>query len=81
MFLEAVTGVEAPNISAFRRQTLSNMTGAFRFNSRAEPPVLPDTSGPLTVATYTSSQFPLPAFPGADQTPPFQPPGRKPHVP
>jgi phospholipase C len=80
-FLEAVTGVEAPNISAYRRQTLSDLTGAFRFHSHAEPPVLPDTSGPLTVATYTSSQFPLPAFPGADQTPPFQPPGRKPHVP
>jgi phospholipase C len=80
-FVEAVTGVEAPNISAYRRRTLSDLTGAFRFHSHAEPPVLPDTSGPLTVATYTSSQFPLPAFPGADQTPPFQPPGRKPHVP
>jgi phospholipase C len=80
-FLEALTGVEAPNISAYRRQTLSDLTGAFRFQSHAEPPVLPDTSGPLTVATYTSSQFPLPAFPGADQTPPVQPPGRKPHVP
>jgi len=80
-FLEAVTGVEAPNISAYRRQTLSDLTGAFRFWSRSEPPTLPDTSGPLTVAQYTSKQYPLPAFPGADQTPPFQPPGRRPHVP
>jgi phospholipase C len=43
--------------------------------------VLPDTSGPLTVAQYTSSQFPLPAFPGANQTAPFQPRGHRPHVP
>jgi phospholipase C len=81
MFLEQVTGVPAPNISAYRRQTMSNLTGAFRFSSFAEAPVLPDTSGPLTLAQYTSSQFPLPAFPGADQTPPFQPPGHRPHVP
>jgi DNA-binding PadR family transcriptional regulator len=69
-FLEAVTGVEAPSISAYRRQALSDLTGAFRFWSRSEPPRLPDTSGPLTVAQYTSKQYPLPAFPGADQTPP-----------
>jgi hypothetical protein len=43
--------------------------------------LLPDTSGPLTVAQYTSSQFPLPPFPGADQTPPVQPKGHRPHVP
>ncbi len=73
MFLEQVTGVPAPNISAYRRQNLSEMTRAFRFDSHAEPPVLPDTSGPLTVANYTSSQFPLPPYPGADQAPPFQP--------
>jgi hypothetical protein len=77
---------KAPNISAYGRQTLSDLTGAFRFHTHEEPPVLPDPSGPLTVATYTSSQFPLPPFPGADQTPPVQPPGRKPpgrkpHVP
>jgi phospholipase C len=79
-FLELVTGVEAPNISAFRRQTLSDLTGAFRFHSRSEPPVLPDTSGQLQLATYEADEYALPAFPGADQTPPFQPPGRRPHV-
>lgn len=46
----------------------------------AGPPVLPDTSGPLTVAQYTSTQFPLPPFPGADQTLPVQQPGHRPHV-
>ncbi len=81
MFLEQVTGVPAPTISAYRRATMSNMTGAFRFLSYSHPPMLPDTSGPLVVAQYTSSQYPLPAFPGADQTPPYQPPGRRPHVP
>jgi phospholipase C len=80
-FLEQITGVEAPNISAYRRKTLSDLTGAFRFGSSSEPPVLPDTSGPLTVAQYTSSQFPLPPFPGADQTPPTQQKGQRPHVP
>jgi phospholipase C len=80
MFLERVTGVPAPNISAYRRQTLSDITGAFRFDSRSAPPVLPDTSGPLTVAQYTSTQYQLPSFPGADQTPPVQHPGHRPHV-
>jgi phospholipase C len=78
-FLEAVTGVPATNISAWRRGHFSNLTSAFRFDARARPPVLPDTSGPLTVAQYTSAQYPLPAFPGADQTPPRQPRGHRPH--
>jgi phospholipase C len=80
-FLEQITGVEAPNISAYRRKALSDLTGAFRLGSNSGPPVLPDTSGPLTVAQYTSSQFPLPPFPGADQTPPTQQEGQRPHVP
>jgi phospholipase C len=72
-FLERVTGVKETNISDFRRRTLGDMTAAFRFNQNdARPPVLPDTSGPLTVATYTSANLPLPPFPGADQTPPHQ---------
>jgi phospholipase C len=76
MFLEAVTGVEAPNITPWRREHFSDLTNAFRFNTRAEPPVIPDTSGPLTVATLTST-YPLPAFPGAEQTPPVQPKGHR----
>jgi phospholipase C len=81
-FLEKVTGVEASNISNFRRQTLGDLTSAFRFGDRpAAPPVLPDTTLPLALATYEVATFPLPPFPGADQTPPFQPRGRRPHVP
>jgi phospholipase C len=72
--------VAASNISAWRRENLSDLTNAFRFGPPAEPPTLPDTSGPLTVATYTSSQYPLPAFPGAEQAPPVQPPGHRPHI-
>jgi phospholipase C len=79
-FLEAVTGVQAPNISAWRRQTAGNLTSAFRFYQPSEPPVLPDTSGPLTLAQYEVSEFQLPAFPGANQTPPVQQPGRRPHT-
>jgi phospholipase C len=79
-FLEAVTGVQAPNISDWRRQTAGNLTSAFRFYQPAQPPVLPDTSGPLTLAQYEVQEFQLPPFPGANQTPPVQPPGRRPHT-
>jgi phospholipase C len=80
-FLEAVTGVEAPNISAWRRQTAGDLTSAFRFSQfPSMPPVLPDTSGPLTLAQYEVGEFPLPPFPGASQTPPVQQPGQRPHT-
>jgi phospholipase C len=80
-FLEAVTGVEAPNISAWRRQTVGDLTSAFRFwQPPAQAPVLPDTSGPLTLATYEVEEFQLPPFPGASQTPPVQQPGHRPHT-
>jgi phospholipase C len=71
-FLESLTGVEATNISAYRRQTLGNLTSAFRFGpGDARPPVLPDTSGGAVLAAYTST-LPLPSFPGASQTVPHQ---------
>jgi phospholipase C len=80
-FLEAVTGVEVPNVSAWRRQTVGDLTSAFRFyQPPAQPPVLPDTSGPLTLAEYEVEEFQLPPFPGASQTPPVQQPGKRPHT-
>jgi phospholipase C len=80
-FLEAVTGVGAPNISAWRRRTVGDLTSAFRFSqSAAGPPLLPDTSGPLTLAEYKVQEFGLPPFPGAAQTAPVQQPGRRPHT-
>jgi phospholipase C len=81
LFLEAVTGVEVPNVSAWRRRTVGNLTSAFRFHQpRAEPPALPGTSGPLAAAKHVVERFQLPAFPGASQTPPVQQPGRRPHT-
>ncbi|MDT7805712.1 MAG: phospholipase [Actinomycetota bacterium] len=50
-FLERVTGVAEPNTSQWRRKTFGDMTSAFRFNDHtSQPPVLPDTSGPLTLS-------------------------------
>ncbi len=76
-FLEKVTGVTAPNISAYRRQTLGDLTGAFSFGSSAAAPSLPDTTGQLAAAQYEVATYPLPAFPGAKQTEPTQESGRR----
>lgn len=79
-FLEVVTGVPAPNISNWRRKTVSDLTGAFSGpNYDPAPPVLPDTAGALTLASYTTT-LPLPAIPGADQTFPVQEHGHRPHT-
>jgi phospholipase C len=65
-FLEKVTGVTEPNISAWRRQTFGDLTSAFRFGSRAQPPTLPDTHGSLLLSEYEVSQLPAPTPPGRD---------------
>jgi phospholipase C len=81
-FLEKFTGVQEPNISAWRRKTFGDLTSAFRFNGqKAKPPTLPDTSGPLTLSRYEAATLPAPTFPGTGQTPPSQEPGRRPQVP
>lgn len=81
-FLEEVTGVAEPNISAWRRRTFGDLTSAFRFDDhKAKPPVLPDTSGPLTLSRYEQANLPAPTFPGTDQKPPKQEPGGRPRVP
>jgi phospholipase C len=68
-FLEQLTGVQESNISAWRRQTFGDFTDIFgALPARTDFPALPDTSGPLTLATYETTQFQLPAFPGARQT-------------
>jgi phospholipase C len=79
-FLEVVTGVPCSQISSWRRQTVSDLTGAFSgggFNPRV--PVFPDTSGAAYLAAYTST-LPLPAIPTTDQTFPVQPSGYRPHT-
>jgi phospholipase C len=79
-FLEKITGVPAPNISNWRRDNMSDLTRAFRFDSHAEAPKLYDTSGPLQVAQYTSTEYNLPTAPDTNQVPPVQRPGRRPQI-
>ncbi len=81
-FLEKLTGVREDNISDWRRQTFGDLTSAFRFNEdAAEPPVLPDTSGPLDLAQYGANHLPSPTLPGSDQSLPTQERGRRKRVP
>ncbi len=80
-FLEVVTGVPCTQISAWRRQTVSNLTGAFAgpvYNPKA--PDLPDTNGDYLLAQYTSENLPLPPFPTTNQVFPVQPAGFRPHT-
>lgn len=80
-FLEKVTGVEASNISAWRRKTFGDMTSALRFRDKpADPPTMPSTAGSLALAQYEVANLPAPVLPG-DQVPPVQAPGRRPTIP
>jgi phospholipase C len=79
-FAEVVTGVPCTQISAWRRQTVGDLTGAFagpRYDPT--PPVIPDTNGELQLAKFTST-LPLPPIPGAAQTFPVQSPGHRKHT-
>ncbi|MGH8746084.1 MAG: alkaline phosphatase family protein, partial [Burkholderiales bacterium] len=72
-FLERVTGVREPNISAWRRQSFGDLSAAFRFgDAGAQPPALPDTGAELALARDAADRLPLPAIPAADQHLPAQ---------
>jgi phospholipase C len=80
--LERFTGVREPNISDWRRRTFGDLTSAFRFgDAAAGAPMLPDTSGPLSLARFESTNLPRPALPGSDQHPPTQEKGPRRRVP
>jgi phospholipase C len=80
-FLETFTGVREPNISDWRRKTFGDLTAAFRFDeASAEAPVLPDTTGPLTLAINEAARLPKPAVPGEGQAMPAQEKGRRKHI-
>ena len=79
-FLEHITGVKETNISDWRRKTVGDLTGAFRFGDSKHAPTLPDTTGQYNLAQYQAAQLPLPTIPGSKQTFPRQEPGRRPHV-
>jgi len=81
-FLEVLTGVREPNISDWRRQTFGDLTAAFRFDSAtATLPPLPDTAGPLALATEQAARLPHPEAPRSDQTLPLQEKGARNHIP
>ena len=76
--LETIFGVQCPNISAWRRETFGDMTGALQF--QAAPAGFPDDSR-LTVASTATSlvtaqkeveQNPAPTVPSGSQTMPTQ---------
>jgi phospholipase C len=81
-FLENITGIKETNISQWRRETVSDLTSAFRFDDADfNPPRLPDTQGQYNLSQFETSQFPLPAPPTTNQHMPQQEPGRRPHIP
>jgi phospholipase C len=76
--LELVTGVVNPNITAWRRKTVGDFTTALGAAPGGRFPRLPGTKQQLELAEQEVLQFKLPPYPGANQTPPVQPPGSKP---
>jgi phospholipase C len=79
--LERFTGVRETNISQWRRQTFGDLTSALRLrHGKNFPPALPDTSGPLRLATYEAAKLPKPVFPMTDQSPPIQERGKRKRV-
>jgi phospholipase C len=81
-FLEKFTGVHEPNISEWRRKSFGDLTSAFRFeDAKAKPPVLPDTSGPLSLAMNEVEFLPKPTVPGSSQSLPAQEEGNRKQVP
>jgi phospholipase C len=81
-FLESLTGVQEPNITAWRRQTFGDLTSALGFsNGRASTfPPLPKTIGEFWEAEHEVETLPAPTIPGAVQTPPVQQ-TRRPRLP
>ena len=76
-FLEKVTGVKEPNISAWRRSICGDLTQCFDFTSfNPQPPGLPDTAVLITAAEdqATLPAQPLPTISGEQ---PRQEPGTR----
>jgi phospholipase C len=72
-FLEQVTGVTEPNMTAWRRQTFGDLTSALGFSPVRRPfPPLPPTIGEFWQSEYEITNLPAATVPGASQTPPVQ---------
>jgi phospholipase C len=76
--LEQVTGVVNPNISAWRRQVAGDLTSALGAVPCGRSPRLPGTTAELELAEKNAIRFGLPPIPGAGQSFPVVPAGRKP---
>jgi phospholipase C len=77
-FLELLTGVTIPNITAWRRATFGNLSSALGAPTFGPLPQLPDTKAELARAVYEVTTLPPAEFPGAAQTPPVQTTGPRP---
>ncbi len=77
-FLERLTGVAVPNLTAWRRSAFGDLTSAFGLPSRGHPPRLPATKQRLDDAVREIATLPAPGFPGADQALPEQEKGTRP---
>ena len=76
-FLERVTGVEEPNISAWRRSICGDLTQCFDFTSfNPQPPGLPDTSV-LIAAAEDQAKLPAQPLPTISGEQPRQEPGTR----
>jgi phospholipase C len=76
--LEQVTGVTNPNISAWRRKTVGDLTSALGTTPYGRFPRLPSTTAQLELAEQRTVEFGLPPIPGASQSFPVQGSGTKP---
>jgi phospholipase C len=75
-FLEKITGVAAPNVTPWRRQTFGDLTSAFRFDSApGSIPALPDTAQRFVQAQQEVATLPPPVAPLSNQIVPRQRPG------
>jgi phospholipase C len=77
-FLEGFTGVRETNISDWRRHTFGDLTSALRLRETpSKAPILPDTTGVLSLARYGAANLPGPVLPGREQQQPKQEKGRR----
>ncbi|WP_020497146.1 alkaline phosphatase family protein [Sciscionella marina] len=71
-FLERITGVREPNISAWRRKTFGDLTSALGADSNRPFPPLPETKKALWEAEHDAATLPDAPIPGKHQKPPHQ---------
>jgi phospholipase C len=86
-FLERVTGVVEPNISAWRRRTFGDLTSVFRFDDDPAPAPRTVRPSPAAIppsvnawATLPATRLPPPRLPGLEQFPPTQESGTRPRI-